>query len=154
MPEAASWLRLRKHLGDTPQLAAWPAGVRPLAFPLADAQAAHAVLDSAFPGLVAAFPDWYGTLTTDSEYDPALCIAAIDAEAQVQGFIQCWTSHFIKDLAVAPAFRRQGIGAALMHHAFFLFASRGAPYVDLKVEIDDQPARCLYARLGMVEVEA
>ena len=105
----------------------------------------------AFPGAVASFEDWYGNLTTDSEFDPALCVPALAEDGQVAGFVQCWTSNFIKDLAVAPAYRGQGVGAALMQHAFSLFAARGAPYVDLKVGVDEEPARRLYARLGMAE---
>ncbi|MET3898523.1 ribosomal protein S18 acetylase RimI-like enzyme [Devosia sp. UYZn731] len=39
-----------------------------------------------------------------------------------------------------------------MQHAFALFAARGLAHVDLKVDTDEEPARRLYARLGMVEV--
>lgn len=112
----------------------------------------HALLDNAFPGLVARFADWHGNLTSDPEFDPALCIPALKQDGRAVGFVQCWTSNFVKDLVVDPQHRGQGVGAALMQHAFSLFAQRGAPYVDLKVQLDEAPARRLYARMGMVEV--
>lgn len=145
-------LRLRKYLTPPPDKPLWPDGMKPAELARIDPRHAHAVLDAAFPGLVASFDDWHGNLTTDSEYDPALCIAAVTEEGQVAGFVQGWTPGFIKDLAVAPGFRGRGLGAALMNHAFAVFAARDISHVDLKVETAEQTARRLYARLGMVEV--
>jgi ribosomal protein S18 acetylase RimI-like enzyme len=145
-------IRLRKDL-DTPVTAPnWPEGIAPVAFAAVDPRQLHAVLDQAFPGLVPRFKDWYGNLTSDTEFDPALCVPALTEDGSVAGFVQCWTSGFIKDLAVAPGHRGKGVGAALMQHAFALFAARGMSHVDLKVEPGEEPARRLYARLGMVEV--
>jgi ribosomal protein S18 acetylase RimI-like enzyme len=147
-----SHLRLRKCLSGPIEAPTWPAGIRPVELAAIEPRQAHAVLDEAFPGLVAAFADWHGNLIADSEYDPSLCVAAVTDGGEIAGFIQCWTSDFIKDLAVAPGFRGRGIGAALLAHTFGLFAGRGARHVDLKVEPDNAPARRLYARHGMVEV--
>ena len=118
-----------------------------------DPRKAHAVLDAAFPGQVALFADWHGNLIGDEEYDPALCIAAVTSDGEIAGFVQAWTSNFIKDLAVAPNWRRRGVGAALMLHTFALFAARGATAVDLKVLEEEEIPRRLYARLGMVNVD-
>jgi ribosomal protein S18 acetylase RimI-like enzyme len=149
--EQSPHLRLRKYL-DTPiSTPLWPAGIRPIPFDAVDPRRLHELLVLAFPGLVASFDAWYGNLTHDSEFDAALCLPALAEDGRVAGFVQCWTSNFIKDLAVAPAYRGQGVGAALMHHTFALFAARGAQFVDLKVGVDEHPARRLYARLGMVE---
>jgi len=145
-------LRLRKHLDGDVEPALWPKGIAPTALEAIDARKAHGVLELAFPGQVAPFSDWYGNLTQDSEFDPSLCVAAVTPDGQVAGFVQCWTSNFVKDLAVAPDYRRHGIGAALMNHAFALFVARGAPHVDLKVLTEEAPARRFYARVGMVEV--
>ena len=146
-----TWLRLRRHLGDPVAAPVWPEGIAPVPFDAVDPRRVHALLDTAFPSQVARFEDWYGDLTTDSEFDAALCVPALAPDGQVAGFVQCWTSNFVKDLAVAPAYRGQGVGAALMQHAFALFAARRAQYVDLKVGVGERPARRLYARLGMVE---
>ena len=147
-------IRLRKLL-DTPLAApVWPAGIAPTAFGAVDPRLVHALLDLAFTGgLIAPFEDWYGNLTSDSEFDPALCIPALAADGSVAGYAQCWTPGFVKDLAVAPDHRGEGLGTALMLHVFALFAARGTAYVDLKVEHSEVPARRLYARLGMIEVE-
>lgn len=147
----ASYLRLRKYLDAAPAAVTWPGGIKPAPFGAVDPRRIHAVLDAAFPGLVAGCDDWYGNLIHDSEFDAALCVPAVTEDGSVAGFIQCWTSNFIKDLAVAPAYRRTGLGTALMRHAFALFAARGAPFVDLKVQVEEEPARRLYASLGMVE---
>ena len=144
-------LRLRKHLDHPAVLHSWPAGITPRLLQDIDPRLAHAVLAEAFPGLVAAFEDWHGNLTSDSEYDPSLCIAAV-ADGSVVGFVQSWTSNFIKDLAVLPAWRRHGVGEALMRHTFNIFNLRGAQHVDLKVKTDEIGARRLYERLGMVKV--
>ena len=145
-------LRLRKYLDTPPAAAIWPDGIRPVPFDAVDPRLLHQLLDVSFPGMVAPFSDWYGNLTKDEEFDPALCIPALAADHSVAGFIQCWTSDFVKDVAVAPAHRSKGVGAALLTHAFALFTARGAAHVDLKVAIEGWPARRLYARLGMVEV--
>lgn len=147
----AGVIRLRKRLSTSDTALSWPSGIRPAAFDAVDPRRLHELLVVAFPGLVAPFDDWYGNLTHDSEFDASLCVPALADDGGVAGFVQCWTSNFVKDLAVAPAYRGQGVGAALMQHAFALFAARGAQYVDLKVGADEQPARRLYARLGMVE---
>ena len=145
-------LRLRKHLDQPAVPHTWPAGIAPQLLQDIDPRLAHAVLVEAFPGLVAAFDDWHGNLTRDSEYDPSLCIAAVADDGSVVGFVQSWTSNFIKDLAVLPAWRRHGVGEALMRYTFHLFNLRGAHHVDLKVKTDEVGARRLYARLGMVDV--
>ena len=145
-------LRLRKYLNERPVRPSWPEGITPMLLEAIEPRLAHTVLTQSFPGLIARLEDWYGNLTSDSEYDPALCVAAVTAEGSVIGFVQSWTSDFIKDLAVLPSARHKGIGEALMRHTFLLFAARGAAHVDLKVQTDELGARRLYARLGMVEV--
>jgi ribosomal protein S18 acetylase RimI-like enzyme len=67
--------------------------------------------------------------------------------------IQCWTTAFVKDIAVHPRARRCGVGRALMLTAFEAFRARGATHVDLKVREDNLAARQLYDRLEMSLVE-
>lgn len=145
-------LRLRKLLDERLDAPVWPDGVAPVRFADVDPRRIHALLETAFPGVIAQFEDWHGNLIADTEFDPLLCIPAMSADGQLAGFVQCWTTGFVKDLAVAPAHRGRGLGAAMMWHAFATFASRGLPHVDLKVETGEHIARRLYARLGMIEV--
>jgi ribosomal protein S18 acetylase RimI-like enzyme len=106
-------------------------------------------------GYVEPFAVWWPSLRDDSEYDPTLCFIAGDEQGEILGVAQCWTSAFIKDLAVAPVKRRQGLGAALLCHALRVFSDRGAAYVDLKVHADNPTgAPRLYRSLGFDEIES
>jgi ribosomal protein S18 acetylase RimI-like enzyme len=135
---------------------AWPAGISAETFDLDRHLApAHALLTSAYAdggGSVGAYAEWRADLLADPEYDPALCFIATDADVLV-GFAQCWTSGFVKDLAVHPDWRRRGLGRALMQTVFREFARRGATHVDLKVA-DDNPldVAAFYRSLGMIAV--
>lgn len=150
------FIHLRKTLDTPTQPLAWPDGLRPAAFEPARAEAVHALLAAAYArggGRAAPFADWWEALRTDAEYDPALVLLAVDGDGVLAGVAQCWTSGFVKDLAVAGGWRRQGLGAALLRAAFAAFQARGAAFVDLKVEADNPwGAERLYRREGMVEV--
>ena len=56
------------------------------------------------------------------------------SERRLAGAALCWTSAFLKDLAVRPDMRRLGIGENLLRQVFRHFRVRGAAAVDLKVE--------------------
>lgn len=145
-------LRLRKDLSEGTPAPEWPEGISPAAFDLIEWRRAHALLIQAFPRTTGTFDDWYGKLASDSEFDPSLCLVAMADNGDVAGFIQCWTSSFIKDLVVSPGYRTLGVGTALMQEMFSRFARRGADFVDLKVDADNLAGRRLYARLGMFEI--
>lgn len=69
------------------------------------------------------------------------------------GFAQCWTSAFIKDIAVSHDWRGKGVGRALMAEVFTLFKARGASAVTLKVEADNPSGAVrFYQALGMTAV--
>lgn len=55
-------------------------------------------------------------------------------------------------LAVLPAARRQGVGAALLRRAGERAAARGARRIFLEVAEDNAAAHALYASAGFVEV--
>ena len=78
-------------------------------------------------------------------------VGTIDRETgRLIGFAQCWTSGFVKDLAVAAPWRKMGLGTALLRAAFREFKPRGAHFVDLKVEASNPSgAVSVYRRLGM-----
>ena len=148
-------LRMRRDLSGPVEPAEWPPGVVMRALGAKPdkklVQAAHAVLEAGFwegGGGAPIFRQWWKALRKDDEFDPALVFLAMEGET-VLGMAQCWTSSFIKDLAVHPAARRRGLGRALMLAVFHTFQQRGAAHVDLKVREENAAAQALYHSLGM-----
>ena len=151
-------LRMRRELSGTIEQPVWPAGMTCRTFgPKPDkreAKAAHSVLEAGLwegGGGAPIFRKWWPELRRDAEFDPALIFLAVE-RGEIVGMAQCWTSAFIKDLAVHPAMRRRGVGRALMLTAFHAFAKRGAAHVDLKVREENTNAQRLYRDLGMTLV--
>jgi len=127
--------------------------------PFRHARPARALLNTAYReggGLVEDFEIWWPRLEADAEYDPELCFVVIDeADNSLIGFAQCWTSAFIKDIAVASSWRQSGVGTALMQRIFKTFEARGESRVDLKVETGNpNGARAFYTKLGMVPAQS
>jgi ribosomal protein S18 acetylase RimI-like enzyme len=144
-------LRMRKILKGTLPEPDWPGGVRIATLDKKDAKAAHTVLAAGYwegGGGAPSYDTWWTHLKKDREYDPALFFVAFDHEGCI-GIAQCWTSNFIKDIAVHPRARRRGVATALVLTAFEVFHARRAPHVDLKVREENTPAQELYAKLGM-----
>ena len=152
-------IRMRRSLADPVPEPVWPAGIRLIPFkPDRHAQKLHALLVEAYSrggGYVEPFAIWWPSLRDDVDYDPALVFVAADEQEGIVGVTQCWTGAFVKDLAVAPAMRRHGLGAALLNHAFRVFRDRRSPHIDLKVHADNPSgALRLYRSLGFEEVES
>ncbi|MEO0550814.1 MAG: GNAT family N-acetyltransferase [Pseudomonadota bacterium] len=89
---------------------------------------------------------------SDDEYDPDLIFVVEDSTtSDLVGFAQCWTSGFIKDIAVAHKHRRNGIASALLIRIFVTFKVRGLASVTLKVQANNRSGALeLYQALGMV----
>jgi ribosomal protein S18 acetylase RimI-like enzyme len=147
------FFRMRKILDESVALPIWPDGICTSAFAENDASRAHTLLALAYRnggGSVPPLEEWWQSLRRDSEYDSTLCFSVENREGRLIGFAQCWTSAFVKDLAVHPQFRRLGIGRALLLHIFREFQARGALTVDLKVAAKNPTgANALYESLGM-----
>ena len=152
-------IRMRRSLADPVPDPVWPAAIRLIPFePDRHAEAVHALLVAAYArggGTVEPFTIWWPSLRDNSEYDPALVFVAVDEQNKIVGVAQCWTSAFVKDLAVAPSMRRHGLGSALLHQVFRAFRGRGAASVDLKVHSDNPSgALRLYRSHGFEEIES
>jgi ribosomal protein S18 acetylase RimI-like enzyme len=148
---------MRKALPGAFKAPNWPDGVNEAPFDRQrDLAEVHALLTSAYPPEENPFSDvetWSAWLTGDAEYSSEAIFLARDSAGRLVGVCHCWTSAFIKDLAVARGHRRRGIGEALLLRSFAHFAGKGASYVDLKVKVGNPSgAERLYERLGMVEV--
>jgi len=57
----------------------------------------------------------------------------------------------INDVFVLPAFRRRGVGEALLARAAAEAIGRGAPFLEINVR-EDNPARRLYRKIGFTRV--
>ena len=153
-PPAPNDVRLRKILDDALTAPHWPDGFVMRPFEHRDAQALHALLEEAFDdGAEGPFDEWWERVSDDAEFDPDLCFLDIDGKGLLAGAALCWTSGFVKDLAVHPASRRHGIGEALMRQVFLCCRDRGAVHVDLKTNtVGNAAAFRLCERLGMIPV--
>lgn len=148
-------VRLRKHLSSDDIAPLLPAGIRLQPVSGVDPADLHALLVASYAdgaGAVLPMDVWWPSITSDEEYDPELVFIALDAGGTVAGLALCWTSGFIKDLAVRADMRGHGVGRALLGMAFAAFQRRGLPYVDLKAMPDNTSAIRLYRHLGMIEV--
>lgn len=153
MPPA--YLMMRRSLLLAIPAPVWPEGVRLVPFENEHGLAAHALLVAAYAGgggaVPARFVEWWDGVSTDEEFDPDLCLVALADDGTMAGFALCWTSSFVKDIAVAPAHRRKGIAEALLLATFHKLSARGHEQVGLKVETQNPSgAQRLYERLGFV----
>ena len=81
-------------------------------------------------------------------------VAVADGGATVVGTVMAgYDGHrgWINYLATDPAWRRQGIGRALMHEAEAGLARLGCPKINLQVRHDNRDAIAFYQRLGFGE---
>ena len=145
--------RLRKNLDRPIAPPEWPPGFSCRTLLPDDASRVHRLLQIAYvQGRgVPDFEDWWEKFSGDSEFDASLC-SLVFGEGRLAGVALCWTSAFLKDLAVHPDTRRLGIGDKLLRLVFRTFQARGAHAVDLKVETGNAGAIALYERAGMFRV--
>jgi mycothiol synthase len=155
-------LDLRLDLHAAPPAPAWPAGVRCRALrPGQDEEAAWGVHQAAFADLATHLPipldDWVGErVERDPEFDAGLFLLA-EHDDEVIGIAVCRAGAlgspedgWIRDLAVLPAWRRKGVGMALLRTALAAFRQRGL--MGAALEVDDvtlEGAVALYRRAGM-----
>lgn len=93
------------------------------------------------------------------EGDCFLALVALEEEAVVGGiaayelkkFEQERSEIYIYDLAVAAAYRREGIATGLIEALRKIAAERGAYviFVQADTDVEDQPAIALYTKLGV-----
>ncbi|WP_223429681.1 GNAT family N-acetyltransferase [Pseudomonas sp. GL-B-26] len=142
---------MRRNLAEVVPAITWPQGIVLSDYRPDLAEAVHRLMELGYQqggGRVPALDVWQQRFETDPEYDPSLCFIALDAEGIV-GVCQCWTSAYIKNLVVHPRAQGQGLGRALLLHAFKIFQQRREGFVDLKVLEDNLRARRLYENAGM-----
>ncbi|MBK5399483.1 GNAT family N-acetyltransferase [Pseudomonas sp. TH39(2020)] len=142
---------MRRNLAEGVPAITWPQGIVLSEYRPDLAEAVHRLMELGYQeggGRVPALDVWQQRFETDPEYDPSLCFIALDIKGIV-GVCQCWTSAYIKDLVVQPRAQGQGLGRALLLHAFNIFQQRREGFVDLKVLEDNLRAQRLYENAGM-----
>lgn len=76
-------------------------------------------------------------------------------EWQIVGYSVCWLlgdEVHIANLAVAPQYRRMGLGRRLLEHMLVRCAKKGMQSSTLEVRSGNKSAQALYASFGYVEV--
>ena len=145
--------RLRKDLDRPVSPPEWPPGFFWRTLRTDDARAIHEVMDRAYTDGrgVPDFDHWWARFSGDPEFDASLCFLVFHEEKLVAVAL-CWTSAFLKDIAVHPDARRMGLGGNLLKQLFRTFRERHAKAVDLKVEAGNAGAIAFYERAGMYRV--
>ncbi len=164
-PVRYSWYMMRT-LEETPPEPVWPEGIRIQTYSdFTDLEAILKAMDEAFEdhwGHVDRSGDeerinrFRHSIENDKDFDPSLWYLAMDGE-EIAGAALC-SSHLGEDketgvvetLGVRRPWRRQGMGLALLHHAFGEFHKRGYKRVGLGVDTKNlSGATRLYEKAGM-----
>jgi mycothiol synthase len=151
------FFQMQIDLDSAPPEPAWPQGVLVTNFELAEARALHAAINDAFAGQWSFHPrpfdEWAKHRLEAEDFDPTLWFVARDGD-EIAGFALCtpkrWGTPHVALLGVREAWRRRGLGLALLHHVFGEFRRRGERKVGLGVDAQNPTgATQLYERAGM-----
>jgi mycothiol synthase len=152
------FLRMQIDMEEPPPAPAWPDGVAVSAFrPDEDLVDVHACVHEAFAHewsfRAEPVADWAERKLEDPRFDPSLWAVARDG-GEVCGVALSTAGQFemgfVNALAVRPAWRRRGLGLALLRQAFAWFWERDERRVGLGVDTENPTdAVRLYERAGM-----
>lgn len=157
-------LEMRIDLAEEPPDPVWPEGMalRTLRPGADDEEAWRAYLDSFadhWEFTPDPFEDWSKQVLDHPEFDPALFFLPVEGDA-VAGLAFCVVRNLGKPvgwvdiLGVRPAWRRRGLGLALLHHSFRELRGRGAVWAGLEVDAENLTGAVrLYERAGMSPVK-
>jgi mycothiol synthase len=146
---------MQMDLSGEVSLPAWPDGVVVrTARTGVDDKLIHAIVQKAFrksdhPDQP--FDEWKEFMMRADLYDADLWFLALDGD-EIVGTCLCFPyeeTGWIRQLAVADAYRKRGLGSALLLHSFHTFKQRGYQKVGLAVESANLNAYRLYERVGM-----
>jgi mycothiol synthase len=147
--------RMRIDLDTPPAAPTWPEGVTlRTAVPNQDDRLIYGFIQAAFdnPGRVApTFERWRETMIGAHNFDSTLWFLTFRGDELI-GAALCFEypqNGWVRQLGVADAWRRKGLGSALLQHVFGIFFERGHVAVALGVEADNQRALKFYQGVGM-----
>jgi mycothiol synthase len=155
-PVRRSW-RMQIDMGEPPAQPTWPAGVTVRAFvPGQDEFAVYEAMEEAFaehwghvPRTFEEYAQWH---FQGERYDPSLFFLAMDGDTIAACALCRQRAEMgrVGSLGVRRAYRRRGIGLALLRHVFAEFYRRGERTVDLIVDAQNATGAVqLYERAGM-----
>jgi len=138
----------------------WPESVTVRAArPPDDDRTIHELIQTAFerPGReYHPFDDWKAFMMREDLFQPELWFLAehspVSEDGELVGACLCFAypdEGWVRQLGVAEAWRHQGLGRALLQHAFIVFSERGYGRVGLSVDGDNPNAYRFYERVGM-----
>ena len=131
----------------------WPEGIEVRTVRTEDAAAVKTLLDEAYAAepehRPVPFDEWRQVMLGDPSFDPDVWFLA-ESGGELAAAALNWKEGYVKDLVVHPAWRRRGLGEALLRRTFATFRERGVPRVGLKV-LSNNPTHAwrLYERVGM-----
>ena len=155
-PIRFSW-HMEITLDHTPSAPAWPDGIELRSFALEQHnRAVFEAHEEAFgdhwghtPGT---FERWQHHMTNRSDLDPSLWFIAWDGD-QIAGYSLCryrMGIGWVGTLGVRRAWRKRGLGEALLLHSFGEFYKRGTKSIGLGVDAENPTgATRLYKKAGM-----
>jgi len=123
----------------------------------ADVPLVHALMQEAYAARgvsLDACDAWWHRLCTDPEFDARLMFLVETPIGTLAAAGIAWSTGVVRELVVAPGYRRQGLGKAVLVQMCRTFAQQGAHAVNLQVEADNGAAIALYETLGMRRMEA
>jgi mycothiol synthase len=150
--------RMTIELESLPPEPEWPQGLRLEPFDLErDGRAVHAAVEEAFSEhwghVPQPYEQWHAGMLRRSGYDPSLWIVVRDGD-EVAAATICDAKRYgmawIASVAVRPAWRRRGVGLAMLFESFRRFYDRGERIIGLGVDAQNTTgATRLYERAGM-----
>lgn len=149
--------RMEIEFNDPPPAPPWPVGVFPRPFDLEQHnrqvfEAHEEAFSDHWGHTPGAFSDWQQRMTGREDFDPSLWFIAWDGD-QVAGYSLCRFSNdigHVGTLGVRRAWRKRGLGRALLLHSFNEFYRRGMHIIDLGVDASNPTgATALYQKAGM-----
>jgi ribosomal protein S18 acetylase RimI-like enzyme len=152
-------LRMWRMLDEVLPEPVWPQGVAVRTYTDADSERVHALLDEQYAGwdqgyVARSHAGWLTFMTEHEDFDPAMWFL-VERDGELSACALHWKESqgrgWVKDLVVRESERGHGLAKALLHHAFRVYAARGADRVGLKVDSTNPTgAPQLYERLGFV----
>lgn len=94
---------------------------------------------------------WRDFMMRPDHYHPELWFL-LERQGEIIAAALCYDypeNGWVRQLAVDPALRRQGLGSSMLRHVFRFFFQRGQPKVSLVVDSTNPDARDFYENVGM-----